>query len=251
MTPPEYQDAFAKPPDPRDPAESVLLPGELSPAVAPVPPPVKAKAAVRVAKRSTPVEIQDIDDEPPFEPTLEPVVAHGSKPKLSNRETRENQTAFDFVQPDGFRMPELAMLAKPKPRSSAFDEGSLRQNARMLEGVLAEFGVRGQIDQIRPGPVVTLYELVPALADVVLSVFGVIFASDPLAAAAEMARVTAPGGRIVFTAWDPSGAVHRAVAVAGEAVRNSLGAPPSAPPFPIARRQSPRVRSGRCGRPME
>ena len=28
--------------------------------------------------------------------------------------------------------------------------------------MLAEFGVRGQIDQIRPGPVVTLYELVPA-----------------------------------------------------------------------------------------
>ncbi len=54
------------------------------------------------------------------------------------------------------------MLAKPKPRSSAFDEGALRQNARVLEGVLAEFGVRGQIDQIRPGPVVTLYELVPA-----------------------------------------------------------------------------------------
>src|SRR3954452_3668306 len=39
-------------------------------------------------------------------------------------------------------------------------------------------------------------------ADVVLSVFGVIFASDPLAAAAEMARVTAPGGRVVLTAWD-------------------------------------------------
>jgi DNA segregation ATPase FtsK/SpoIIIE, S-DNA-T family len=42
------------------------------------------------------------------------------------------------------------------------DEAALRQNARMLETVLAEFGVRGQIDQIRPGPVVTLYELVPA-----------------------------------------------------------------------------------------
>ena len=56
------------------------------------------------------------------------------------------------------------MLAKPKPRSAAFDEEALRQNARMLEGVLAEFGVRGEIDQIRPGPVVTLYELVPAPA---------------------------------------------------------------------------------------
>ncbi len=54
------------------------------------------------------------------------------------------------------------MLAKPKPRSAAFDEDALRQNARVLEGVLAEFGVRGAIDQIRPGPVVTLYELVPA-----------------------------------------------------------------------------------------
>ena len=89
-----------------------------------------------------------------------PVVAGVSKPKASNREQRENQKTFDFVKPAGFALPELAMLAKPKPRSSAFDEGALRQNARMLEGVLAEFGVRGQIDQIRPGPVVTLYELV-------------------------------------------------------------------------------------------
>jgi S-DNA-T family DNA segregation ATPase FtsK/SpoIIIE len=54
------------------------------------------------------------------------------------------------------------MLAKPKPRSSDVDAAALRQNARLLESVLAEFGVKGQIDQIRPGPVVTMYELVPA-----------------------------------------------------------------------------------------
>jgi len=80
----------------------------------------------------------------------------------STREQRENQNAFDFVKPGGFKLPELSMLAKPKPRASSFDEGALRQNAKLLETVLAEFGVRGQIDQIRPGPVVTLYELVPA-----------------------------------------------------------------------------------------
>ena len=51
------------------------------------------------------------------------------------------------------------MLTKPKPRASAVDEGGLRQNARLLESVLSEFGVKGAIDQIRPGPVVTLYEL--------------------------------------------------------------------------------------------
>ncbi|WP_312166300.1 DNA translocase FtsK 4TM domain-containing protein [Phenylobacterium sp.] len=83
-------------------------------------------------------------------------------PKESGREQREAQGAFEFVKTDGFALPELAMLAKPKPRASMFDEGALRQNAQLLESVLAEFGVRGTIDQIRPGPVVTLYELVPA-----------------------------------------------------------------------------------------
>jgi DNA segregation ATPase FtsK/SpoIIIE, S-DNA-T family len=83
-------------------------------------------------------------------------------PKESPREQREAQSTFEFVKPGGFALPELSMLAKPKPRSAQFDEGSLRQNAQLLESVLAEFGVRGQVDQIRPGPVVTLYELVPA-----------------------------------------------------------------------------------------
>ena len=93
-----------------------------------------------------------------------PVAIKGPKtpPKDSGREQREAQGAFDFVRPGGFALPELAMLAKPKPRAAQFDEGALRQNAQLLESVLAEFGVRGQIDQIRPGPVVTLYELVPA-----------------------------------------------------------------------------------------
>ena len=89
---------------------------------------------------------------------------HGSKPlpKPSNREAREVQGALPFAPAKGFRLPELGMLAKPKPRASEVDEGALLQNARLLEGVLAEFSVNGRIDQIRPGPVVTMYELVPA-----------------------------------------------------------------------------------------
>ena len=96
--------------------------------------------------------------------TTLPVAIKTPKPAMreSGRELREAQGAFDFVRPGGFALPELSMLAKPKPRAASFDEGALRQNAQLLESVLAEFGVRGQIDQIRPGPVVTLYELVPA-----------------------------------------------------------------------------------------
>jgi S-DNA-T family DNA segregation ATPase FtsK/SpoIIIE len=115
--------------------------------------------------------------------------------KNSSREARESQKAFDFVEPaTGFRLPELAMLTKPKPRSAEFDEAALRQNARMLEGVLAEFGVRGQIDQIRPGPVVTLYELVPAAG---VKSSRVIALSDDIARSmsARSARVSVVQGR--------------------------------------------------------
>ena len=92
----------------------------------------------------------------------EPRVMDIKPPKPSGRIEAEKQPVFDFLRPGNFRLPELSILAKPKPRSHMVDEDSLRQNARMLESVLAEFGVRGVIDQIRPGPVVTLYELAPA-----------------------------------------------------------------------------------------
>jgi SAM-dependent methyltransferase len=66
-------------------------------------------------------------------------------------------------------------------------------------------------------------------ADIVMSVFGVIFAPDPAAAAAEMARITAPGGRIVLSAWIPDGAISASTRVVGEAVTRALGAPPRLP----------------------
>jgi S-DNA-T family DNA segregation ATPase FtsK/SpoIIIE len=102
----------------------------------------------------------------PVEPPRETALSI-RQPKVpvrpSTRDQRERQPAFEFEPAkDGFQLPELSMLAQPKPRASSFDEAALRQSARLLESVLAEFGVRGAIDQIRPGPVVTLYELTPA-----------------------------------------------------------------------------------------
>jgi S-DNA-T family DNA segregation ATPase FtsK/SpoIIIE len=118
----------------------------------------------RAARPAMPMQTEQAEAQDPDAAELEPAaqVLNIKPPKSSRREIVENQGAFDFVKSGGFQLPELAMLAKPKPRSAAFDEESLRQNARLLETVLGEFGVKGQIDQIRPGPVVTLYELVPA-----------------------------------------------------------------------------------------
>jgi S-DNA-T family DNA segregation ATPase FtsK/SpoIIIE len=129
---------------------------------APAPRPRRAPAGARRAP--TGETLGEAETAPVGKSSLEPPKVKTPKAPVrdSDREQRENQKAFDFAKPAGFRLPELAMLTKPKPRAAAYDEESLRQNARMLECVLAEFGVRGQIDQIRPGPVVTLYELVPA-----------------------------------------------------------------------------------------
>jgi SAM-dependent methyltransferase len=66
-------------------------------------------------------------------------------------------------------------------------------------------------------------------ADVVLSVFGVIFAPDVVAAARELTRVLAPGGRLVLSAWIPEGAMSRSARVPREAL--ARGEPPGPPPF--------------------
>ncbi len=64
---------------------------------------------------------------------------------------------------DGWVVPPLSLLTAPPTRlAGGPSEESLENNARLLESVLADYGVQGTIREIRPGPVVTLYELEPA-----------------------------------------------------------------------------------------
>ena len=64
---------------------------------------------------------------------------------------------------DEFELPPLELLANPRPtRQSQIVTEVLEENARLLESVLDDFGIRGEIVNIWPGPVVTLYELEPA-----------------------------------------------------------------------------------------
>ena len=90
-----------------------------------------------------------------------------SRPRLAPKESppRAARGPVDLrvrSSPAASACPSWPCWPSPSRAPRQFDEGALRQNAQLLESVLAEFGVRGQIDQIRPGPVVTLYELVPA-----------------------------------------------------------------------------------------
>ncbi|MDE3060746.1 MAG: DNA translocase FtsK 4TM domain-containing protein [Pseudomonadota bacterium] len=91
------------------------------------------------------------------------------QPRVNKKERAEKaksapraQAALALPQGD-YELPPIKLLtAPPKSRKAAANESALTQNARLLESVLQDFGVNGDIIEIRPGPVVTLYELEPA-----------------------------------------------------------------------------------------
>ena len=126
-----------------------------------------------------PVDSVDFDDEDDFmqpEERLAPVRAQSPRPASGSarvdgpaprpvpgaRMQREAQTSL--IKASDFEMPTLHFLSEPKNvvRDTTLSKDALEQNARLLEGVLEDFGVKGEIIHVRPGPVVTLYELEPA-----------------------------------------------------------------------------------------
>ncbi len=90
------------------------------------------------------------------------VEAPAPRPAPGARVQREAQTSL--IGSETFEMPSLHFLSEPKNvvRDASLSKDALEQNARLLEGVLEDFGVKGEIIHVRPGPVVTLYELEPA-----------------------------------------------------------------------------------------
>ena len=79
------------------------------------------------------------------------------------RRVVQNQHKLDLGDPGSFVLPDISLLNEPRvPRNKRIDEAGLTNNAHLLESVLRDFGVNGEIVKVRPGPVVTLYELEPA-----------------------------------------------------------------------------------------
>lgn len=75
----------------------------------------------------------------------------------------DKQPALNLASGD-YQLPSLALLSEPVAvkDTHALSDEALEENARMLEAVLSDFGVKGRITAVRPGPVVTLYEFEPA-----------------------------------------------------------------------------------------
>ena len=99
----------------------------------------------------------------PVDPAKPRVTAPAPRPVQGQRMQREAQGSF-LDEPAGFELPALSLLAEPRHKgpSEEHNPERLEAMARQLEGVLEDFGVKGDIINVRPGPVVTLFELEPA-----------------------------------------------------------------------------------------
>jgi len=117
----------------------------------------------------------------------------------SARAKAEAQPALRFEDTHpGFELPPLNLLETPiEIQRQHLSDDALEENARMLENVLDDYGVKGEIVAVRPGPVVTMYELEPAPG---LKASRVIGLADDIARsmAALSARVSTVPGRSVI-----------------------------------------------------
>jgi S-DNA-T family DNA segregation ATPase FtsK/SpoIIIE len=127
----------------------------------------KSKLGTAISTRKSepdvdPDDYDGFDDDDDHEPPVHIVAAPAAKLQPSQKAAAQRQASFDLGS-DEYRFPPLDLLGEPDPAdANQIDQEALAQNARLLETVLQDFGVKGEIVQVRPGPVVTLYELEPA-----------------------------------------------------------------------------------------
>jgi S-DNA-T family DNA segregation ATPase FtsK/SpoIIIE len=141
--------------------------------------------------------------EPPLTAAHKQVVQHGVRRaiKPSSQAIAEAQPTLD-LEPQAadptYEKPPLNLLMSPSSvERHVLSDDALESNARMLESVLDDYGVKGEIVSVRPGPVVTMYELEPAPG---LKASRVIGLSDDIARSmsALSARVSTVPGRSVI-----------------------------------------------------
>jgi S-DNA-T family DNA segregation ATPase FtsK/SpoIIIE len=137
-------------------ASLVRGPG-LAPDDEPPEPATLVRREVRITQPATPSPLAA--PPPPDAPVPTVTTRPTPRPAAQRKPVQETLPLPDAA----WRFPSLSLLKAPPARSSSGpSEESLQNNARLLESVLSDYGVQGSIVEIRPGPVVTLYELEPA-----------------------------------------------------------------------------------------
>ena len=78
------------------------------------------------------------------------------------KKAKAKKPTFKFDEGADFVLPTLDLLKMPPPRRAVTDEASLIRASETLHRVMGEYGIKGEMGDVRPGPVVTLFEFEPA-----------------------------------------------------------------------------------------
>jgi S-DNA-T family DNA segregation ATPase FtsK/SpoIIIE len=182
------------------------------PLAAPVSETVTAAVQAAARRSADPMLLDQTPAEPAqpqiFTPTRMPepepkkVVQHAPRkttaPSKQARAEAQPSLNLEPSNEDRYEIPPLSLLSNPtKIQRLQLSDEALEENARMLENVLDDYGVKGEIVSVRPGPVVTMYELEPAPG---LKASRVIGLADDIARSmsALSARVSTVPGRSVI-----------------------------------------------------
>ncbi|MBN1663401.1 MAG: DNA translocase FtsK 4TM domain-containing protein [Deltaproteobacteria bacterium] len=99
-----------------------------------------------------------------MEPVIDDIPSLPRKARQKKAEqTQQQQIHFDFyTESSPFTLPPLSLLNQIERKDTRMKRESLIANSRILEKKLSDFGVEGKVVEVRPGPVITMYELEPA-----------------------------------------------------------------------------------------
>jgi S-DNA-T family DNA segregation ATPase FtsK/SpoIIIE len=105
---------------------------------------------------------EDEEGEPADEAAPPPPGLRFAVPRPVPKTTNAPKVAAPARRRTSTRLPSLDLLQVPEERRETFDEEALLAKAERLSAVLKEFGVQGRIKEVRPGPIITLFEMEPA-----------------------------------------------------------------------------------------
>ncbi len=110
------------------------------------------------ARKPEPRKVQTVEERRP------PIISlPGKRPEPEPEKKSQAPVQASFDLRDRYKLPGADLLTPAPPSTGiVLDKAALERNARLLETVLDDFHVKGQIVEVRPGPVVTMYELEPA-----------------------------------------------------------------------------------------
>jgi S-DNA-T family DNA segregation ATPase FtsK/SpoIIIE len=121
-----------------------------------------------------------------------PEIVSDKRVEVLPRARHAVQEMFDFaLEINGYRLPSLDLLDPGVAAGEGPDEESLLMASRVLEKKLLDFGVKGQVETVRPGPVITMFEFKPAPG---VKINQIVTRTDDLAMAlrAQSVRIVAP-----------------------------------------------------------